>query len=156
MSNEKFLRDCIELKIRKNERLIYMLTLIAVLVFGLSLLNYGIQFYLTIMILILLVFVPFIIYYSIKIRNIKKYFGNYVFYEVILNNFEIHIMDRVYCKVNIVYDKMRMELNTKPIFSTGFFSVIYLELKEYLNKPVMIAYNPILKEAVLVKRLVHK
>lgn len=153
MDKRKFLEECIELKVRRRERIIIILPMGLFLLVTLPLISESWISYLGIAAFILLIFSPFLIYYTIKIRNIIKYFPEYEYFEVTLDKLESSIYGRACFKIDIMYDKKRSTYETRPFFTTQFMNLIYLNLTDYMNQNVLIAFNPILKEVVLVKKI---
>lgn len=155
MTKKEFLRECIEYRIQKNELTMWiiMLVFIEMLIIPFSLMN-GEEEYIAVAIIFLVCLMPVIIYFIVKIVNIKKHFKDYVFYEVTLDEVNNSFFrSRVYFTVTIIHDQKEYKIDTKSLFSTAILDFIYYPLDEYMNKKMLVAFNPKLEEVVLVKKV---
>ena len=92
-------------------------------------------------IFVLLIFLPFIIYYYIKARYLINNNQNFILAEAILDNPSTSFLysRSVYFSLNITIDNKTITVDTNPLFSTGLFS--FLDLSECNNKKVVVFYD---------------
>ena len=154
MTKEEFLKECIEYRVRKKELTLWIILLLFFEIISLPLLFLEAKESVVLPIFILLCIVPVIVYYIIKIRNIRKYFNDYVYYEVVLDKVQNSFFrSRVYFVVSINNDGKNKKYDTRRMFSTSIMDFIYYPLEDYNNKKMLVAYNPKLEEVVLVKKI---
>lgn len=155
MNKAEFLRDCVEYKVRKKELFwCFFPNIIVVIMLLPIILPYedGWWIYLLINLLVFIVALPFLIYILIKIKNITKYFNDFIFYEVVLEKMHSSFRGKAYFSIEVNYQMKKYKVDSKPIFTTSIMDFFYLQLEEYMNRAV-VAYNPILNEIVIVKRV---
>lgn len=92
-------------------------------------------------IFVLLIFLPFIIYYYINARYLINNNQNFILAEAILDKPSTSFLysRSVYFSLNITIDNKTITIDTNPLFSTGLFS--FLDLSECNNKKVVVFYD---------------
>lgn len=153
MTKENFLKDCIEYQVRKKELYFCLFVLCFILLLFSPLIFLNLEIAITLIILSILCTIPFVLYFIIKIHNLKKYFDDYVYFEVVLDKINSSYRGRVYFTVTFIYSNTKYICDTREIFSTRAIDFIYFPLENYANKKVIVAFNPKLDEVVLVKKV---
>lgn len=154
MTKVEFLKECIDYRVRRRELNLWIFFLVFFEVLLLPLLFLDWEKTIGFSILVLVCISPAIIYFALKMRNIKKYFDDYVYYEVVLDKVNNSFFrNRVYFTITINHNQQKIKCDTLSIFSTAIIDFIYYPLDEYMNKNVLVAFNPYLEEVVLVKKV---
>ena len=94
--------------------------------------------------------IVFAIYSYIQYRLLFRDLEKLVKCEVVLNNphTSYNYRSAIYYTVQIIIDDKNISCDTKPFFSSNFFSEFQLD--DYNNKKVTVAYNPITNKIITI------
>lgn len=154
MNQKEEIRNSVEIKYNKNQ-VLFLLTLdifLSVLFF--VLLTPSIKFTSTVLILILLynlIFLPFIAFYVYRIIHINRNYHNYLFQEVIFNEPHSHFRGSMFFTIEIIDENgKKIKKDTRAIFHSSY-SFITPTFDDYINKKVLVGYNPQSDESVVIR-----
>lgn len=159
MTKKEFIEESIEFKICKKQIIFFICLYLFVSLFisipyllisGVEIFDLWEVFGIASLIFIILFF-PFIMYYAYRAAYMKKMFKNYLFLEVEFKEMHGGFTRFVYFTVLINTDGKQKKIDTRSFFSVSPFNFIYPNFEEYLNKKVMIAYDKINEEIVVIK-----
>ena len=100
-----------------------------------------------------LIYLPFVMYYIYKMIYFLKYYEEFNFYEVMLDDVSTSWAYRgaVYYTVTINDDGMIRKVTTNPYFSSGLFAKFPVE--DFNNKKVIGLYDKLMDKFYIIKKI---
>lgn len=150
MTKKDFMKECAEIWICRKMMAIFLFLYFIMAFFTAIMALEDVNVFFSMLLLFTIVFGSVIAYYLYRMIHIIRNFRNDDF--IIAEFREMHKgwSRNLYFTVNFVYNGEKKEADTRSIFSASIFDWIYLDFEEYANKKVLIAYNRISEEIVVV------